>query len=144
MDITQMQYGAVLRGRQINASVTRERKRQQRLLRLVIALGLPVAWFWYREISGSPVRGGIPPLIRNSPELAMLGLMLLMITGMMMIPLMTSGKSPHTMLRPSDLDIRLADVVGADATGARGMERGLGVAGDPVEDLVVGGDARTG
>ncbi len=116
MDITEMQYGAVLRGRQINASVTRERKRQQRLLRLVIALGLPVAWFWYREISGSPVRGGIPPLIRNSPELAMLGLMLFMVTAMMMIPLMTSGKSPHTMLRPSDLDIRLADVVGADAT----------------------------
>ena len=116
MDITQMQYGAVLRGRQINASVTRERKRQQRLLRLVIALGMPVAWFWYREISGNPVRGGIPPLIRDSPELAMLGLMLVMITGMMMIPLMTSGKSPHTMLRPSDSDIRLADVVGADAT----------------------------
>jgi len=116
MDITQMQYGAVLRGRQINASVTRERKRQQRLLRLVIALGLPVAWFWYREISGSPVRGGIPPLIRDSPELAMLGLMLVMITGMMIIPLMASGKSPHTTMRPTESDIRLADVVGADAT----------------------------
>jgi cell division protease FtsH len=116
MDITQMQYGALLRGRQINASVTRERKRQQRLLRLVVALGLPVIYFWYREFTGSPVRGGIPPLIRNSPELAMLGLMLVMITGMMMIPLMTSGKSPHTLLRPSDSDIRLADVVGADAT----------------------------
>ncbi len=116
MDITEMQYGAVLRGRQINASVTRERKRQQRLLRLVIALGMPVAWFWYREFSGAPVRLGIPPLIRDSPELAMLGLMLVMITGMMMIPLMTSGKSPHTMLRPTDSDIRLADVVGADAT----------------------------
>jgi ATP-dependent Zn protease len=116
MDITQMQYGAILRGRQINASVTRERKRQQRLLRLVIALGLPVAWFWYREFTGSPVRGGIPPLIRDSPELAMLGLMLFMITGMMMIPLMSSGKSPHTLLRPTDSDIRLADVVGADAT----------------------------
>ncbi len=42
--------------------------------------------------------------------------MLVMITGMMMIPLMASGKSPHTMLRPSDSTIRLADVVGADAT----------------------------
>ena len=111
-----MQYGAVLRGRQINASVNRERKRQQRLLRLVIGLGLPMVYFWYREISGSPLRPGIPAIIRNSPELAILGLMLIMITGMMMIPLMTSGKSPHTMLRPSDSDIRLADVVGADAT----------------------------
>ena len=79
-------------------------------------LGVPLMWFWYREFTGNPVRAGIPPLIRDSPELAMLGLMLVMITGMMMIPLMTSGKSPHTMLRPSDSTIRLADVVGADAT----------------------------
>jgi cell division protease FtsH len=116
MDITQMQYGALLRGRQINASVNRERKRQQRLLRLVLVLGLPVIWFWYRELSGRPVRPGVPGLIAHNPELALLGLMLVMITGMMMIPLMTSGKSPHTMLRPSDSDVRLADVVGADAT----------------------------
>jgi cell division protease FtsH len=116
MDITQMQYGAVLRGRQINASVNRERKRQQRLWRLVVVLGLPMMYFWYREIGDSPLRPGIPAIIRDSPELALLGLMLVMITAMMMIPLMTSGKSPHTMLRPSDSDVRLADVVGADAT----------------------------
>ena len=42
--------------------------------------------------------------------------MLVLIAGMMMIPMMSSGKSPHTMLRPSDSTIRLADVVGADAT----------------------------
>ena len=111
-----MQYGAVLRGRQINASVNRERKRQQRLTRLVVVLGVPLAWFWYRQLTGDPVRMGVPALIRDSPELAMLGLMLVMITAMMMIPLMSSGKSPHTTLRPSDSDVRLADVVGADAT----------------------------
>jgi ATP-dependent Zn protease len=116
MDISQMQYGAILRGRQINATVNRERKRQQRLLRLVIFLGLPLIYFWYRELSGSPLRPGVPGIIRSSPELALLALMLIMITGMMMIPLLSSGKSPHTMLRPSDSDIRLADVVGADAT----------------------------
>ena len=116
MDITQMQHGSILRGRQVNASANRERKRQNRLTRLVIVLGVPLAWFWYRELSGHPLRPGIPPIIRDSPELALLGLMLLLITGMMMIPLMSSGKSPHTVLRPSDSTIRLADVVGADAT----------------------------
>lgn len=111
-----MQHGAILRGRQVNASANRERQRQRRLLRLVIMLGVPVAWFWYRQLSGDPVHIGLPPIIRNSPELAMLGLMLVLITGMMMIPMLASGKSPHTMLRPSDMTIRLADVVGADAT----------------------------
>ena len=111
-----MQYGALLRGRQINASVNRERKRQQRLFRIVVFCSVPLAWFWYRQLSGDPVHLGVPSLIRNSPELALLGVMLIVITAMMMIPMMASGKSPHTMLRPSDSDIRLADVVGADAT----------------------------
>ncbi len=111
-----MQHGAVLRGQKVDASANRERRRQRRLARLVVILGVPVAWFWFRELSGNPVHLGIPSVITNSPELAILGLMLIMITGMMMIPMMASGKSPHTMLRPSDSTIRLADVVGADAT----------------------------
>ncbi len=111
-----MQHGALLRGRQVDANATRERKRQQRLTRLLVTLGVPLAWFWYHEISGSPVRPGVPAIIRNSPELAILGLMLVLITGMMLIPLMASSRSPHTTLRPSDSTVRLADVVGADAT----------------------------
>ncbi len=116
MDITQMQYGAVLRGRQVNASANRERLRQRRLLRLVVALGVPLAWFWYREISGRPVRPGMPDFLASNPQLAFLAVMLILITGMMLVPMMASGRSPHTMLRPGDSDIRLADVVGADGT----------------------------
>ncbi len=116
MDISQMQHGAILRGHQVNASANRERKRQQRLMRVVVLLGIPLAFFWYRQLTGNPLSPGIPPIIRDSPELAILGLMLLLITGMMMVPLLSSGRSPHTTLRPSDSAIRLADVVGADAT----------------------------
>ena len=39
----------ILRGHQVNASANRERKRQQRLLRLVCRSGVPLMWFWYRE-----------------------------------------------------------------------------------------------
>jgi cell division protease FtsH len=116
MDITQMQHGSILRGRQVDASANRERKRQNRLTRLVIVLGIPLVWFWYRQLNGNPVRIGVPPVLQDNPQLVFLGLMFMMIAGMMMIPLMSSGKSPHTMLRPSDSTIRLADVVGADAT----------------------------
>ncbi len=116
MDITQMQHGSILRGRQVNASANRERKRQQRLTRLLIVLGIPVAWFWYRYLSGNPISLGMPPVLQSNPQLVFLALMLFLITGMMLVPMMSSGKSPHTMLRPSDSTIRLADVVGADAT----------------------------
>jgi ATP-dependent Zn protease len=116
MDITQMQHGAVLRGRHIDASANREHRRQRRLLRLLVALGAPLAFFWYRWLTGNPLHPGLPPVMRDNPQLIFLGLMLLMITAMMLVPLMSSSRSPHTMLRPSDSTIRLADVVGAEAT----------------------------
>jgi ATP-dependent Zn protease len=116
MDIAQMQHGSLLRGRQVNATANRERKRQQRLTRLLIALGIPLAWFWFRQLSGNPIRLGMPPVIQENPQLVFLGLMLVLIAGMMLIPMLASGRSPHTMLRPSDSAIRLVDVVGADAT----------------------------
>ncbi|MEP7046506.1 MAG: AAA family ATPase [Ilumatobacteraceae bacterium] len=116
IDITQMQHGALLRGRHVNASANRERRRQQRLRRLLVILGVPLLWYWWRLLGGDPVSPGIPPIIRESPELALLAIMLVLITGMMMIPLLASARSPHTVLRPSDSTIRLADVVGAEAT----------------------------
>lgn len=116
MDITQMQHGALLRGRNIDATANRERQRQRRLLRLFVVLVVPLIWFWYRQVSGHPIHPGVPPLLSNNPELVILCVMLVVITAMMMIPLMASGRSPHTTLRPSDSPVRLADVVGAEAT----------------------------
>ena len=116
MDITQMQHGALLRGRNIDASANRERQRQRRLLRLFVVLVIPLLWFWYRELTGNPIHPGFPAMLRNNPQLVILCVMLVVITAMMMVPLMASGRSPHTMLRPSDSPIRLADVVGAEAT----------------------------
>ena len=67
------------------ASVNR---RQRRLARLVVILGVPVAWFWFRELRGNPVHPGLPPIFTSNPELMILAVMLIMITGMMMIPMM--------------------------------------------------------
>jgi cell division protease FtsH len=122
MDITQMQHGAVLRGRHIDASANRERRRQRRLLRLLVVLAVPFAWFWYRWLSGNPIHPGFPPVITENPQLVFLGVMLVMISAMMLIPLMASSRSPHTMLRPSDSTIRLADVVGAEATSREAID----------------------
>ena len=91
MDITQMQHGAILRGHQVNASANRERKRQQRLLRLVVWLGVPLVWFWYRFLSGNPIRLGMPPVIQDNPQFLFLGIMLVMIGGMMLIPMLSSA-----------------------------------------------------
>lgn len=116
LDITDLQHGSLIHGRQVNTTANRERGRQKRLRRLVIILGVPLVWFWYRELSGSPVRPGLPSLITESPELALLVILLVMMGALAVIPYVGAGKSPHTLLRPSDSKVRLADVVGASAT----------------------------
>lgn len=116
MDITDLQHGNVVRGRHVDASAHRERLRQKRLRRIVVILGIPLAWFWYREFTGNPVSPGLPSIIRSSPEMSLLVILLVLMGAMTLIPYLGAGKSPHTMLRPSDSKIRLADVVGAEAT----------------------------
>ncbi len=116
MDITDMQHGTLLRGRSVDTTANRERSRQKRLRRLVVLLGIPLLWFWYRELSGDPVSPGLPTLVSESPELALLVVLLVMMGGLALIPYIGAGKSPHTLLRPSDSKVRLADVVGAAAT----------------------------
>jgi len=116
MDLTDIQHGALLRGRSIDTTANREKQRQKRLLRILIALGLPLTWFWTRELMGNPVRPGFPRFISDNPELSILVLLLGMMGGLAFLPYMGAGRSPHTVLRAADSKIRLADVVGAEAT----------------------------
>jgi len=116
MDVAQFQGGEVVRGRKVDATAHREQQRQRRLWKLVALLGIPLIWFWVREFSGNPVSPGLPAIIRESPELSLLAVMMFLMLGMMVVPMMVAGRSSHTVLRAKDSTIRLADVVGATAT----------------------------
>jgi len=116
MDVAQFQGGEVARGRKVDATAHREQQRQRRLWKLVGLLGVPLLWFWIREFSGNPVSPGLPAIIRESPELSLLAVMMFLMLGMMVVPMMVAGRSSHTVLRAKDSTIRLADVVGATAT----------------------------
>jgi len=116
MDISDLQQGSLIQGRQLDTSVKRERVRQRRLLRVALTLLVPLAYIWYRELSGNPVHLGLPALFSSDPYLMMSVGLIVLLMLMMTIPLLASGKSPHVSMRPSDTDIRLVDVVGAEGT----------------------------
>ena len=113
MQLTELQSGHVIHGAHVDASAHRERRRQRRLLRLVIVLAVPLAWFWVRWFSGNPVKPGLPAIVRNSPEISLLIVLLALMFLMMLVPYLGAGRSPHTLLRSEDSTIRLDDVVGA-------------------------------
>jgi len=116
MDVAQFQSGEVVSGRKVDATAHREQQRQRRLWKLTALLGVPLLWFWVREFSGNPVSPGLPAIIRESPELSLLAVMMVIMLSLMVVPMMVAGRSSHTVLRPKDSAIRLADVVGATAT----------------------------
>ncbi|MEK7423728.1 MAG: hypothetical protein AAB131_07775, partial [Actinomycetota bacterium] len=67
MDIMQLQEGIIVRGQRVDSTAQRERVRQRRLLRLLIVLSLPLAWFWVRQLQGNPIDPGLPDLDPTRP-----------------------------------------------------------------------------
>jgi ATP-dependent Zn protease len=116
MDLSTLQQGTIIRDRRVDTTLTRERQRQRRLLRVFIVLAAGLAWIWYRILTQNPIRLGVPPMVARNPEIWIsVGLMLLL-CALILIPFLGAGHSPHTLLRPSDSNVRLADVVGASST----------------------------
>lgn len=116
LDMTKMNDGTVNKGRDVDASVNAERQRQRRLLRTAIAIGIPLVWIWWRQLSGNPVRPGLPRWVVENPIMFVPVFMLVLLTCLIFVPLLASGRSPHVTFRPSDSKIRLDDVVGAEGT----------------------------
>ena len=101
MQLSELQSGHVVRGAQVDATAHRERRRQRRLLKVAIALGVPLAWFWYRWFTGDPVHPGLPAIVRNSPELSLLVVLLVLIGS--------ANRDPSVFPNPDTLDIRRAN-----------------------------------
>jgi ATP-dependent Zn protease len=91
---------------------SREEMRRIRLLRIIVFVGIPTAYLWYRIYRGDPVNlfnlPSIDPMLLI-PSLFFL-VLLLLIAGQFIF----TGRSPHQVIRPEQIDVRLADVVGID------------------------------
>jgi cell division protease FtsH len=95
---------------------SREEMRRRRLIRVVVWVGVPTGYLWYRILTGHPVSGiwlpSVDPLLLF-PALFFSALILLLAGQFLM-----TGRSPHTVIRPEQIDVRLADVVGIDVVKA--------------------------
>jgi len=144
MDIGRLSTGEMLSGDDIDASANRERVRQRRLRRALIFLGMIFSWLLYRLLTDNQIRFGFPGWIQGNPEIVIaLGLILILGT-VILVPFLTAGKSPHTLLRASDSNIRLDDVVGAGETKREAIDSmNLFLASETFQ-REMGGSARRG
>jgi cell division protease FtsH len=94
-----------------DVSRVRERTRRRRLRRLVLFLGLIDGYLWYRYLTDNPLR--LPTL---GPEAVIWGpiVVLILAIGVLMLMPLFSGRSPHTVVRPEEIEIGLDEVRGLD------------------------------
>ena len=144
MHMSRLSTGEMLTGKDIDANAHRERTRQKRLRKWLIILGFVLAYLLWRLVNDNPIRLGVPGWLMGNPEIIIaLGLILILGT-VIFIPFLTAGRSPHTLLRASDSNIRLDDVVGADQTKREAIDSlNLFLASETFQ-REMGGNARKG
>jgi ATP-dependent Zn protease len=96
----------------LDVSRIRESTRRRRLWHLLWWLVPVSAFFYYRIATHNMIRLGMPHLTPQQLEIFLpLGLIVLLAI-VIVVPMVTMGKSPHTRFDPSEITITLDDVVG--------------------------------
>ena len=103
---------AVLDARTADVGRHREILRRKRLTTLAVVLGIPAALLWWQILVGNPIDFFQIPDI--DPLVGLYILLMVMLVAAAALPLAIGMRSPHTVYRPEQLDVRLSDVVGID------------------------------
>jgi ATP-dependent Zn protease len=124
MDALTLSGSEVLRSGDV--TVAAERSRQRRLRRLAVLLGLvalPLVWravvgglrYAHGDLKGAAAafRWPLPHLPAGASTYLPSVFLILILGSVLLIPLLAAGRSPHVLYRPEEIDVRLADVVGA-------------------------------
>jgi ATP-dependent Zn protease len=107
--------GRLLEARSADVGAARERARQRRLARLAAVLALPATFLWVRILRGQPFDVFALPPMPEDPILYVLPVVLIVaLIATAAMPL-ASGRSPHQLVRPEQISVRFADVMGLGA-----------------------------
>jgi cell division protease FtsH len=106
--------GPTLLGAGGDVAAVREHHRQRRLGKLAVLLGVLLAWTLWRRLTSQAL---IPlPHISGSVGRYLPAILLIsLLAALFGVQMVGGGASPHTLYRPSDIDMGLDDVVGIDS-----------------------------
>jgi cell division protease FtsH len=96
-----------------DVGASRERTRQRRLGRVALVAALVCLWRWARLLQGRSIFPGLPELSGDMARMAPMFLLVIILGGVLLIPLLAAGRSPHVLYRSSEIETSLDDVKGA-------------------------------
>ena len=97
-----------------DVAVARERARLGRVAKLGLAIALLDVLLWGKWAAGNPIHLGWPHLSGQWASLMPMMIIMLVVVSVALIPMIGMGRSPHILYRPSEIDVALDDVKGAD------------------------------
>ena len=106
-----LQGSELLRAGKADVFRVRERTRRKRVLRAILILGGIDAYLWYRYFTNNPI--DLPTLGPNGILFLPVFLIFVAIFLMMAMPLF-SGRSPHVIVRPEEIEVGLTEIRGLD------------------------------
>jgi ATP-dependent Zn protease len=89
----------------------RERTRRRRMWRLILVLGVVDGYLWYRYLTDNPIK--LPTLGSDWVIWLPFILLLLLFPLIILLPMM-SGRSPHLVVHPEEIEVGLDEVRGLD------------------------------
>jgi cell division protease FtsH len=106
--------GALITSAGADVGATRERVRRSRLRTLAIVLAIPTAYLWFRILDGRPLNLLQAPPMPQDPVLWVIPAVFVLAVGIMVAMPLMSGRSPHVLFRPEQIEVTLDDVKGLD------------------------------
>jgi cell division protease FtsH len=113
MDPTALGQAGVLGHAMADVAVAREQSRQRRMRRVLIVLALLGVSLGIRLLNGHAVAVGWPHLPPAMAEYLPGLVLVTMLGGVILVPMLGAGRSPHVVYRANEIDVSLADVKGA-------------------------------
>jgi ATP-dependent Zn protease len=110
MNIDRLRDERVLPINVADVGLAREHSRRRRLSRLLVVGGAFSVWLWASVFVGHLV--GTPHLTSGERQALPLVGILLLVAGVMVVPLLAAGRSPHVRYRPEEIAVSLEDVKG--------------------------------
>jgi cell division protease FtsH len=112
MDLGELAQAKVVRGSSVDVARSRERTRRRRLWKLFIWLAPLGIYIYYRIATSNPIRFGLPHMTPTQASIFMPIGLIVLLGIVIVVPMLSAGKSPHVRYDPSEIDVTMDDVVG--------------------------------
>ena len=104
--------GGLVKARTADVGHAREKARLRRLWLLALVLGPPAAFLWYRTLDGRPFNVFALPSLPGDPVMWVIPIVFVIAIAIMVAMPLMSGRSPHVLYRPEEIDVTFDDVKG--------------------------------